>query len=71
MSKTMNLRRYGATIKCNHCKEKHNMYNNVARCPWCGYYDSVMLAKVPGIWVYPPTLLDIDTVKRLPYYEGD
>jgi hypothetical protein len=67
----MELKPYGATITCNQCREKYNVYNDVSRCGWCGHINSVILNKIQGRWIYPPTLLNIDRVTRLPYYPGD
>jgi hypothetical protein len=67
------LRNVGTVITCNHCGESVTLYDDVARCPWCSYYNSVMMAMLPGdrLHPYPPTLMNIDTVTRLPYYEGN
>jgi len=67
----MKLRPYGNIVKCNCCNERFAAYNDIFRCPWCSYYGFVDLASTSGRFVYPPTLLDIDTVTRLPYYPGD
>ena len=65
------MKPYGNIVKCNHCNERFIVYIDIFRCFWCSYYSFVKLCKTIGRFVYPPTLLDIDTVTRLPYYEPD
>lgn len=74
----MKLKPYGNIVKCNHCNEHFVVYTDIFRCPWCSYYSFVRLAKTPGRFVYPPTLLDIvddlnlkNNITRLSYYPGD